>query len=284
MSNSLAFGGLRVHGAGIDDSVFDRISVAEGTVDARDVKEPRAYEFAYAAGARVPAPIWHRLKSDQPALEGDEPLVAAVDAWILKVPQHLLQPFVDAGVRDIEKQADVATLMKHPAVGDAIIDVTAFAQSLATNADGLKVQGIGVRVPGLTTTTVDTQRGVRIGLHVDSWDRSHPSDTARARTRLNLNLGAGNRYLLLVDARVDELWTRRISAENPQKAVGGSSELARQYLADNPSRPVIRLCIKPWEAYIAPTELLPHDSSTLHKNEVDVSLTLLGHLRGPSPA
>jgi hypothetical protein len=284
MCKTLVVGRIRIHGAGINDSVSDRICVAEGTVDACDVREPREYEFPYAPGARIPASPWHRVANDERALDEDEAGAGTVDAWILKVPKDLLEPFVHAGVHDIERQADVARLMRSPAIADAIGDVTAFARSLATNTDGLKVQGIGVRVPGLTTTTVDTQRKVRIGLHVDSWDRSHPSETARARTRLNLNLGAGNRYLLLVDAPVDELWATRISAENPQVTVRGSSELARQHLAENPNQQVIRLCIGPCEAYIAPTELLPHDSSTLHKHEVDVSLTLLGHFRGPRPA
>jgi len=269
----------RIHicGHGLRDHVFDRISIADGTQSAAGVRESDS-EFPFAGDARIPIQQWRTLSPDEGRqLSADE---AAPQVWILKVPDALLEPLLANGVQGITKQSEADLFIRQPHLSDSLANILEFGKSLAVTPTGLKLQGMGVRPPGLITTTVDKERSVRIGLHMDSWDRLHPRETRRARNRLNINLGSGNRYLLLVDMPVDTIFSN--GREGSDKAIRGSSGLARDFLERNPQHPVLKLCIRPFEAYIAPTELLPHDSSTLDKREADVSLTMLGHFGGPT--
>ena len=51
-------------------------------------------------------------------------------------------------------------------------------------------------------------------------------------------------------------------------------------MAAHENEPIFRLRVAPGEAYIAPTDFIPHDSTTIDKGDVDISLTLLGHFHG----
>jgi hypothetical protein len=44
-----------------------------------------------------------------------------------------------------------------------------------------------------------------------------------------------------------------------------------------PSYPVLRLEIRPGEAYIAPTEIVIHDATTMGKEFTDATFTVLGN-------
>jgi hypothetical protein len=54
------------------------------------------------------------------------------------------------------------------------------------------------------------------------------------------------------------------------------SIVGKVFMQSFPRYPVIKLMVRPGEAYIAPTENLIHDSTTEEKNMLDVAVTLLG--------
>lgn len=55
------------------------------------------------------------------------------------------------------------------------------------------------------TTTQDSANGLRIGLHVDNFDRLPYARRHEGRRRLCLNLGPGSRYLLLADRDIQQI-------------------------------------------------------------------------------
>jgi hypothetical protein len=57
----------------------------------------------------------------------------------------------------------------------------------------------------------------------------------------------------------------------------GPTRLLQSFLLSHPHLPVYRLAIRPGEAYIAPIEVMPHDSSTYGMHVDDVSLSAVGH-------
>lgn len=131
--------------------------------------------------------------------------------------------------------------------------------------------GISIDEGGQLTTTYDRAIGQKIGLHVDSWDRKPTTERGHARNRLALNVGASSRYLWFSNTPVSTL------VRSHGLAAGGATELVRWFLLGRPRLPIMRVEIRPGEAYIAPTENLIHDGCTLGVNGWSHLTTFLGH-------
>ena len=55
-----------------------------------------------------------------------------------------------------------------------------------------------------------------------------------------------------------------------------ATALAREFMTLYPQYPVIRVQVRPGEAYLAPTDNLVHDGSSVDMTEEDRNLTFLG--------
>ncbi|BDC48877.1 hypothetical protein F183_A11930 [Bryobacterales bacterium F-183] len=146
------------------------------------------------------------------------------------------------------------------------------------NVDGpIELKGISMKAPGMSTVTVDNSSGLRVGLHLDSNDRKSVYERDQCRNRLSINLGLGSRYLLFQNLTVGEiidlLGKKGMRDIHPQICSG----IARLFRATAPEVPVLRLRIDPGEAYVAPTENIIHDASTIGSTQNDFSLSLLGN-------
>ncbi|MFF7655067.1 hypothetical protein ACFZCY_35405 [Streptomyces sp. NPDC007983] len=132
------------------------------------------------------------------------------------------------------------------------------------------------------TTTVNHANGLRIGLHVDNWDRLPYSRRHTSRRRLCINLGPGTRYLLLADVDIRQIC--RAMQDHCDDRYPHTDDL-RRYVSDHHPIRCLRLRLGPGEGYIAPTELLPHDGSTEDQAEPSSAAFWLGHWqRGVLPS
>lgn len=133
-----------------------------------------------------------------------------------------------------------------------------------------------------TTTTEDSTIGLRIGLHVDNFDRLPYATRHHGRRRLCLNLGPGSRYLLIADRDVRHICRtlyRDLDHHYPH-----TQDVRRYVAAGHPLR-CLRIRLQPGDGYIAPTELLPHDGSTRGSAQPSVAAFWLGrHPDGESLA
>ncbi|MFE7272548.1 hypothetical protein [Streptomyces sp. NPDC057623] len=124
-----------------------------------------------------------------------------------------------------------------------------------------------------TTTTEDSTIGRRIGLHVDNFDRLPYALRRIGRRRLCLNLGPGTRYLLIGDRDVQYICRtlyRDLDHHYPH------TDDVRRYVAAGHRLRCLRIRFEPGDGCIAPTELLPHDGSTVDSAEPSVAAFWLG--------
>lgn len=128
--------------------------------------------------------------------------------------------------------------------------------------------------PGLRTGTIDRSRNLRIGIHLDNFDKLSFDLRASGRRRLGVNFGLGSRHLLL--ATVDVLDVCLTNDPDQPSRYPHTDDL-RRYVHDWHPLTVLRIRIDPGEGYIAPTELLPHDGSTLDATEPSRIAFWLGH-------
>ncbi|RBQ14520.1 hypothetical protein DP939_40365 [Spongiactinospora rosea] len=140
--------------------------------------------------------------------------------------------------------------------------------------------GCVVNRGGLTTTTRDHSIDQRIGLHVDNFDRRPQAARHRSRRRLGLNLGPGPRYLLLGDRDIQEICQELYGVAAVEN--WPHTDDVRRYVAEGRPLRCLRIRLEQGDGYLAPTELLPHDGSTLGTDVPSTAAFWLG-LEQPEP-
>ncbi|WP_194924155.1 hypothetical protein [Catenulispora pinisilvae] len=127
--------------------------------------------------------------------------------------------------------------------------------------------------PGQPTTTIDPGVGLRLGIHLDNHDKLPLAERTSSRRRVGLNLGPGHRYLLLGTTDVLD-----ICAANgaDRRYYPHTNDIRRHVAAGRPLR-LLRIRLDPGDAYITPTELVPHDGSTLAAKDPSRIAFWLGH-------
>ena len=134
---------------------------------------------------------------------------------------------------------------------------------------------------GLATSTINTAEFLPAtpfaGLHLDSWDYLPFRQRHLARNRICINLGCEERYFLLINRTLQQMFTD-LELHDPEDIYQDyrGVRLANKFLQAFPNYPVVRLAIYPGEAYIAPTENFIHDATSEGKTLPDWSVTFLG--------
>jgi hypothetical protein len=133
--------------------------------------------------------------------------------------------------------------------------------------------GVSTRPSGLRTSTFDISIGRRIGMHLDSWDKTPLDRRHTARTRLCINLGLRTRSLLFLPHDIRAV----VSALEGDSSVH-SANLGERFCARFGETPVLRLDVPPGWAYLAPTENLIHDGCSDSSSSPDVTAAWLGRI------
>lgn len=135
--------------------------------------------------------------------------------------------------------------------------------------------GVIGKGPGLETVTVDSRSGLKPGMHLDSWD-GNASRAEDTRIRVNVNLGPEPRYFLFFGKSMAQI---QREVENGTFVPEGANTLYYQYLASHQASPIFRIKVMPGEAYVAATDCIIHDGSTLGSTAEVYTLQVRGKLK-----
>ncbi|MDE0455581.1 MAG: hypothetical protein OXJ63_09775 [Gammaproteobacteria bacterium] len=103
--------------------------------------------------------------------------------------------------------------------------------------------------------TVDRVSGLRLGLHLDSWDGLEVSSRWKSRNRIVVNRGPADRYVYLVPVPIEEMAE---SVASPEDLHPG--EVADAYVRNTGRAPCLRMLQPANVAYVCCTERLVHDA------------------------
>lgn len=132
---------------------------------------------------------------------------------------------------------------------------------------------------GFHTVTFDARAARFIGLHIDDLDALPLARREESTNRICVNLGQDARHLLFVNVgapRMAQMLTGRAAGDDAWAL--RATPLIHAFLGAFPGYPVFRLAVFPGEAYIAPTENMIHDGSTLGMTADDRQLTVRGRV------
>jgi hypothetical protein len=254
----------------------NRIELSAGTIPA-----PKAARgLTYQAGALIPSAEWRKPNAQE------REILLADDCGqhdserinVVKLPAALLAPFAElrAASERNRPMRELLLLASTPGCRAGVGAVAAHVKHCfqATAAPDEELQGgLIVQPARLQTVTVHPQSRELVGLHLDNWFRLPLRRRHEAPNRICLNLGCQDRYFLFLNLSIRRMYgavRRRVAGQLHPMAVG------RHFMTLFPSYPVVRLRIRPGEAYIAPTDNLIHDGSSCDMSVADLSLSLLG--------
>jgi hypothetical protein len=132
----------------------------------------------------------------------------------------------------------------------------------------------------LKTVTINHDIGRYNGLHVDNWDDSDLDSRHLATNRICVNIGQDDRYFLFLPLLLMDIASALAEEMGPDwEAPGRYTVVGRQFMERFPNVPVVRCRLAPGEAYVAPTENLVHDGSSVGQSDLDEQFTIRGHIR-----
>lgn len=263
--------GIRLSGPAGDPS---RLRVTNGAVPSETMDlvgfKPRSW---------VPRQGWRAPTAAEVAEFSCPPASQSSVVTIVRPPADAIAPLMDAGRQAISNRKQMPSgpgPLAGPEFDKALAKLTELYGRGAAPPQQL---GICINPPGLLTVTQDLTDGRRIGLHVDSWSGAQPELRQHVENRLCVNIGTEPRYLIIMPLTLRQVVTRLRAARVPVEAP--PPEIVHRFWLQFPEQPLVAVRIDPGEAYIAPTEDVIHDGTSMWMTGWDASFTLLGHLTPP---
>ena len=263
-------GRIKIYVAPSCKESVNRIELSSGTrlADMRETTD-LVLGTAYEEGARLPRDPWRRPTAEEAEslIVAEVPRDMATTVAIVKLPGEFSDE-VQQGIRSGSSESLEVNLLRP-------------LRTICELGEPLHCIGPNKQPGNLKTVTINREIGRYISLHVDTWDRCDLDSLHLATNRICVNIGQDDRYFLFLPISLTAV--ARILAEEMgpdwEMPRGRYTVLARQFMERFPDVPVIRCRLAPGEAYIAPTENLVHDGSSVGQSDIDEQFTIRGHIR-----
>lgn len=237
----------------------------------------------YKPGSLLPLTDWRLpTEHERSLIEADqEPEKAGNWLSIVTLPEDLLTPFL--GVIELSRAntlQPIHELMSSSTVLSAINELGLILQGSTQHPDQQLDGGfIFASISGKPTVTY-APGPEYVGLHVDSFYPVPLEERRYTPNRICINLSSEPRYLVFMNIALESMFhiLKQQAKPDPDYTLIGSP-LGRAFMRTFPAYPLIKVAIYPGEAYIAPTEHIVHDGSSLDRQFLDVHLTYRGTFR-----
>jgi len=255
----------------------DRVFLSDGTTSLQQVDADKA---EYTPGAFLPKTPWRkptdweskRLWQDSGVMNVDFVGIASIPDELLAALRKVVD---DTGDKDALRQLDPRRIREHigPLI-DYLRDRFAYKSEPFNH-------GIHVHPPRRETVTIDLANHKYLGLHLDSWERYSVEARARSLNRICVNIGAEPRHFLFVNLPLMNL-VKMLAEESQEGPDRASESVGPAFMSRFPGYPIVKVRVVPGEAYIAPTDNVIHDASTVGSKTPSVTLTLRGWFTVPA--
>jgi hypothetical protein len=242
-----------------------RIELSSGTrAAAIHETAEHAHGATYEQGARLPRDPWRRPTEEEAAalVMSERPSNMATSVVILKLPDELRD-----GLRKIRSNSEFEEIQDH-------------LRTICELGRPLHCIGPSKNPANLKTVTFNQDTRQYNGLHVDNWDQLDLRSRHLATNRICVNIGQNDRYFLFLPFSLMDIARALLGEmgddwEPPERP----TVIGRQFMERYPEIPIVRCRLRPGEAYIAPTENLVHDGSSVGQSNIDQQFTIRGHIR-----
>ncbi|MEH1944911.1 MAG: hypothetical protein V7L01_32495 [Nostoc sp.] len=275
--------------------------------------KPELNDLNYRPGAFVPKEPWRKPSPTEYCYLHANKSLSQIVSWdsslhigLCSFPDRVLAPFI-AILEELEAISkatlnEYKTIFRHPLWENGLTEIIKHLQIYRLAYNRPEVISFQVTQPGLKTVTpkvisiitqpelktaikddsINPSENLLLGMHLDGWDRESLRLKYKSRNRLCINLGREDRFFLFINLTLIDMLN---ALGLPDKEI--YEDYQETYIRDEfmnryPDYPVVKLKVAPGEAYIAPTDNLIHDGSSLGKQYPDITLAFLGYFGIPS--
>lgn len=247
----------------------NRIELSSGTrlADMRETSD-LVHGAAYQEGARLPREPWRRptAKEAESLIVTKVPRNMAASIAIVRLPGEFSNDRREA-IRNVNTESLEVKLLQS-------------LRMICEFGEPLHCIGPNANPANLKTVTINRGIGRYNGLHVDNWDNLDLDSRHLATNRICINIGKDDRYFMFLPLSLMDIASVLSEEMGPNwEAPRPYSVIGRQFMERFPDIPTIRCRLAPGEAYIAPTENLVHDGSSVGQSDIDEQFTIRGHIR-----
>ena len=263
--------GIKIYLGGVS-SFNDRIYISNGTRLITDAE--------YHPKAIVPGEPWRAISDDEiTKVVSDEctNLKYQDSISLIEIPEQIISLLKDLNLADVDSYDTLNKLKISNAEKyfEAMFSLDEYFEKFLVKDDGFDKLGVHIGKPNLASATVSGSKYV--GLHIDYWDELSILETEKATNRVSINLGQQDRFLLFINLSLKQLYDKIGVDKKKEFRDYDTTSLTTDFFNSNPDYPVLKLRVRPFEAYIAPTENIIHDGSTQGNTLTDITLTTRGH-------
>jgi hypothetical protein len=263
-------GRIRIYVAPNCTESDNRIELSSGTrvADMRETTD-LVHGTAYEEGARLPREPWRLATKEEyeRLVVAETPSNMATSVAIVRLPGEF---------SDDRRQA-----IKSGSPELLEVNLLQPLRTICQLGEPLHCAGLSKHPGNRKTTTINHKiSGQYIGLHVDRWDRFDLDSLHLATNRICVNIGQDDRYFLFLPFSLMAIASALSEKMGPDWEMPRRHYvIGRQFMERFPDVPVIRCRLAPGEAYVAPTESLVHDGSSVGQSDMDERFTIRGHIR-----
>jgi len=256
-------------------AIFERLALSDGLSPACELY----HSCTYKERSFVPRPPWRQpniIESENLFSDGRHNHSAGASIRLMRMPGDLL--YALQGVRIAAQMGFSAAVQRYAQTDHYACSIATAKQHLSRvtglSADTFDSPKITVKAAGLPTTTSEPSSKL-VGLHIDSWLPRSLSERQWSPYRLAVNIGASDRSFLMINLTTASLCSRvKEAGYLVDTSATGTHELRTAFMELFPHYPVLRICMRPGDAYVAPTENFIHDGSSQGGHYPDLLLTI----------
>jgi uncharacterized protein len=237
----------------------------------------------YTPNAILPNQDWRPASpAELDNLHLNTPFQSESDIACLDLPPELQQEIAQFKLDQCSSYAEIQQVERSPRFETFIQNtLTPYFKSLSfAFPESTTISTLSYEPAGLTTVSHNPQTQQYNGLHIDDWDRAITPLKQFTRNRICINLGPSPRHFYIVNLTAQHCKKQGLLTEDEHQRINQDHrEFLRLYSQNFQHYPVIKLKVNPLQAYIAPTDTIIHDGSSLECDRFDLSIMSLGYFK-----
>lgn len=197
------------------------------------------------------------------------------DVSLIKLPSNIRKTFAKLKIDNCININDINYIQNSIEFKNAMKRLLRYLTHFNVGERELTPHSLYFGKPNLHNNTFNSKEKVYIGMHLDSWEGDPFHNRSKSRNRICINLGKESRYLLFYGIGLDEM--AKLSNFDTSTDRFDINKIYKDFAKIGLEYPIYRLEIKPFEAYIAPTEYVIHDGSSWNSSNPDINLVVRGN-------
>lgn len=199
--------------------------------------------------------------------------------YIGQIPDSLREALGSLGLDEVTNLDQVLPEVKkqEEAVRKLSVQLDDFLRPLSS-ARKYRFHKITRAMPGRETVSNHwiRDKSVYIGLHIDQSRLFTPHTAHKSGNRISINLSKETRHLAFINLSMIQAYKMIKEKTDPAGTVINADNIALLFFQHYPDYPVVRLAVRPYQYYIAPTDNFFHDAMTIGNQKLDVTIVYTG--------